>query len=299
MLFSDTHFSLASEPEDKVWWPFLVSKMPTKISKAYLATWDKRASSAYKNMLRDAKNLGPYDLIISLGDNIHGTNERGMVNKKARFTWNIFCQHLENSFSLVPKKFVWGGHDVGFFNRFVKILSQFKLGWLLGAQNKSGMTKEAFKLARETMGPPWQSFILERFTFLLLNSEVIRASFDAPDLETKDFATRMIDEQFQFISDNLKPADKAIIVIHDPNVIRHLRNVIGSNAKKVALTLAGHFHLPLIGKIFGLQPFLRKLNFKVVPSPLGLELPFGCIKSRYRFCTLEISGGIFNFNYHK
>lgn len=299
LLFSDVHFATASEPEDKAWWPFLVSRMPNPLKRKYLASWDKKVSSCYDGMLYGAKKSGQYDLIISLGDNIHGTNEQGMMNRKARFTWDAFYQRLEDAFPLAPKKFVWGGHDVGFLNRFVKTLSRLKFGWLVGAKNKSCMRKEMFELAREVIGPPWESFIFEGFTFLLLNSEVIRVPNDAPDPESRDFGTNLAIQQFQFLSCNLEAAEKVILIIHDPNVIKCLGGVIKPHIKKIVLTLAGHFHLSIIGNIFGIQPFLRELNFKIVPSPLGLELPFGCIQSRYRFCTLEISSGEFNFSYHK
>lgn len=294
LLFADVHFSVNSEPEDERWFPPQVARMSSQRAKEFLSRWDEKVAEAYKRFLARAREFGPYDLIVSLGDNTPGDNERGMLTEKARKQWDMFRQKLEESFLSVGKKFVWGDHDVGYLYKPSRGFPR------IGLEKDLGMTKGSFEIAQKMLGPPWQMLHLGGFTFLLLNSSIIRTSRESPNLEIRDFFSKLVEEQNQFICQNLERTDKAILAIHDVRQLQYLRNVLAPylQGQKIVLTLGGHFHLRLLGKIYAMKPFLRRLNLKIVPSSLGSMVLYGVL-GKGGFCILELPDqNKHKLNYH-
>jgi len=289
LLISDVHFSYESMESEQMWFPPHVTRMSTSAkARKYLAYWDRVVDQGYRKMLCRAQKQGPFDLVISLGDNTPGTNERGLLTEKAQQRWGIFLSLLRDSFPNTPMRFVWGGHEVGYLHHRPWFLPRFfsPERLMTGVAKKDGLTRESFQVVRTLVGPPWQEIKIAGVNIFLLNSEILHASRKSGTQGTRAFAEDQERQQADFLATRMAQTETAIIAVHDATQLKHLSHLIP--VEKVELTLAGHFHLPSLGELYSLLPQMWGWNLKVVPSPTGWMFPWGVIPSRNKFCVLRI-----------
>ena len=191
LLITDVHYSERSEEQEERWFPAKIKKMPKKKIDDYLKYWDGLTQRAFRKLLKKTKSQGPFDFLIDLGDGTAGTNQRGLVTKKAREERQKYDQLIARAFSGIRKYSLYGNHDIGYSD----ILIQEKVD--------GRMSRESFDVAEKLIGPPWFSKTIEGFTLLFLNSEIIRSSTekDNPDQE---FFIQKAKEQEKFIQECLK-----------------------------------------------------------------------------------------------
>jgi len=242
--------------------------------------------------------LGPFNYLLDLGDATYGSYNQGLVTEEAIQERLAYNQLIKDNFSDrgLKKKFLWGNHDTGFQDKLTKI---FNLGYW-----SKGMSKESFLKAEELIGPPWGAFEAEGFTFLLLNSEIIRAStlIESIGQRERPFFLRKKKEQEEFIKNTLKKRqeNRIILTIHDPRQLKVIWPIIKPYHRNVCLTLAGHFHLNFSGRVFRKFHMYRKLNLEVIPSlwPFGGSVAQKIFEESGGFAVLEISDGSFNLESH-
>ena len=291
LLITDVHYSERSEEQEERWFPAKIKKMPKKKIDDYLKYWDGLTQRAFRKLLKKTKSQGPFDFLIDLGDGTAGTNQRGLVTKKAREERQKYDQLIARAFSGIRKYSLYGNHDIGYSD----ILIQEKVD--------GRMSRESFDVAEKLIGPPWFSKTIEGFTLLFLNSEIIRSSTekDNPDQE---FFIQKAKEQEKFIQECLKnTSDKIILLIHDPIQLKELEEILEPYKKNIVLILAAHFHMPILWRIYRLHrtmKVIRSFNVKIVPAPWGgIGLPQKIIIGRGGFATLELSNGQFSLKNHK
>lgn len=237
LTFTDAHFSVDTKIEEARWWPPAERILPEKIANKYLQRIDSLTQECFYEMLSQASKLKPFDCIIGFGDGTPGTNQRGIITDKAMKERLRYREIIDEFFPKTEKRFLWGNHDTGFYSKSTSI---FSLGSQIGY-----MDKKSYNLAEKIIGPPWGSFRLDNFVFLLLNSEIIRASRrKKPVLPDRSFFNGQEKEQERFVEDVLNSStDQVILAIHNPSKLKFLSSVLEKHKDRICLTLAGHYHI--------------------------------------------------------
>lgn len=289
LVFADAHLSQGSKPEDQRWFPPRVAKMDTDQQRKYLRYWDDLTLMAYNKLLQEVRKQGHCQDIISLGDNTAGSHEQGMVSESAQSQFHAFTRMLQDNFPRVPRYFVWGGHDMGYWTRST----------LIGSRT-GGPSMKSFCAARTLLGSPWQCLKIGGYTLIILNSEIIKASRLTRDPLLGLYFSQHLQAQEAFLRQKLEQASGLVILaIHDFKAMRSLWPFIKPHKKKVVLTLTGHLHLKSLGALYRFfAPLTRALNARLVPSPWGIAIPWRAV-GRGGFCTLKLSESGFDLKYHR
>jgi hypothetical protein len=271
-----------------------------KVFKAFFEKWEGLAGEYFREMINKIYELklGPFSYFLGLGDTTDGSYNQGLITDEARQERLAYNQLINNSFSDngLEKKFLWGNHDTGFQDKLTKI---FNLGYW-----SKGMSKESFQEAERLIGPAWDTFEVEGFIFLLLNSEIIRSSvliesidpsercfFMERKREQEDFVRRVLEENQN------QGKKKIILAIHDSSQLKHIWFLLEPYHQEICLTLAGHFHLSSSERFFQrFYSIYRKVNLRIITSlwPFGGDFIGRIIKEPGGFAVLELSDSSFN-----
>ncbi|MDP3244211.1 MAG: hypothetical protein Q8M83_00965 [bacterium] len=274
---TDMHRSYSSRPEQQRWWPKHIANWPLERQMAYLNYWDKLTTKAFDLLLDQAKARGPYDFLLSLGDNTSGDDESGLLTPEAQGQFQNTQSILRDNFSGSKMLFAQGGHDCG-YNR---------------ARNLETVS-QGFKKANELLGPSWQSVKIGEFTLIILNSEKLLAVARYPE----PIRRNLMMGQINFLASELQQTNGNIIMaIHNPAALNLLGSTLKYNCQKIVLTLAGHLHLKFFNYPFYLVPLYRYIRTRIVPSPWGLATPWGAIGTG-GFCVLVLKDNHFRLQYH-
>lgn len=292
LVFSDVHFSVNTKIEEARWYPPAERILPERIALKYLRRIDGQTQKCFYEMLSRASRLKLFDYIIDLGDGTPGTNQRGIITLKAVKERLLYQKIISEFFPETKRKFLWGNHDTGFYSKSTAILSfNSQIGY---------MDKKNYDLAEKFIGSPWQSFELGNFVFLLLNSEIIRASRASvsPD---RSFFKEQEQKQEKFIEDVLSNGSgKIILAIHDPSKLKFILPILENYKDRICLTLAGHYHALSQEQIRRRFPWGEKINFtKIIPNTWGGILEkHKLFNGKGGFAILELSDGSIKLKYH-
>jgi hypothetical protein len=296
LVFSDVHFSMDTKIEEARWWPPAERILPEKIALKYLRRIDGQTQKCFYEMLKQASALASglklFDHIIELGDGTPGTNQRGIITQKAAKERLLYQRIISEFFPKTKRKSLWGNHDTGFYSKNTAILSlNSQIGY---------MDKKSYDSAKRLIGPPWQSFELGNFVFLLLNSEIIRASRSSvsPD---RSFFKEQESKQEKFIENVLSNGSKKIILaIHDPSKLEFILPILENYQDRICLTLAGHYHTLSQEQIRRIFPWGERINFtKIIPNTWGGILEkHKLFNGKGGFAILELSDDSINIEYH-
>jgi len=296
LVFSDVHYSMDTRIEEARWWPPAERILPEKIALKYLQRIDGQTQKCFYAMLKQASSLASgsklFDCILELGDGTPGTNQRGIITQKAVEERLFYKKVIDNVFPGTKKKFLWGNHDTGFYSKSTAIISlNSQIGY---------MSKKSYDSAKKFIGSPWQSFKLGNFVFLLLNSEIIRASRSAVSPDRSFFKQQEL-KQEEFIKDVLNNcSEKIILAIHDPSKLEFLLPILKNHKDRICLTLAGHYHALSQEQIRSKFPWGEKINFtKIIPNTWGGILErHKLFNGKGGFAILELSGDSINLELH-
>ncbi len=294
IVFSDLHFFRGTDLKEKQGLLTLKERIALKILNFIWPDKESLCQEYFWKMLDKASELEPFDYLLDLGDAIFGSNNQGLITEQDCQKRKIYNQMIDDGFPGVSKKFLSGNHDVG---------SQYWLSKIFNPDyQKEGLSKESFLKAKELIGPPWDTFEVEDFTFLLLNSEIIRAS-NRKNSHDRHFFIEKAEQQEEFIEDTLKDASSQVILaIHNPLPLKYVWSLLKPYHQRIRLTLAGHFHYHFPGELlWKLSPMYRSLNLKVISPPWPWK---GNIHRRTprkggSFTTLELSGCSLKPNHHR
>jgi len=289
LIFSDAHFFRGADLKEKQGPLTLKERIALKI---VLSLWPDRESLCqeyFQKMLDRVSELEPFSCLLDLGDATFGSNNQGLVTEQACRERETYNQMIEDNFPEVSKKFLWGNHDVGFRSRLSRIFDP--------DYQKEGLNKKSFLKSKDLIGPPWDTFEVGCFTFLLLNSEIIQAS-NQEDSHDRSFFIKRAREQEKFIEDTLKNSSNQIILaIHDPSPLRCVWFLLKPYHQRICLTLAGHHHTSFSGKLLQASSSIyRTLNLKIIPSPWPCAEKIS--KEGGGFATLELSDNSPQLEYH-
>lgn len=236
-------------------------------------SWNKTAENAFNRMLEKIETSRLFDsikIVVDMGDGIvdisYGSFSVGLGNDKAMNLWLEYNKRVVEAFEKRGIKVysLVGNHDLGYQSFIGKIIR-------LGNWGK-GLTRKSFERGREVIGKgeTWKKFEHKGCTFVLLDSEVIRALRTLSSIlpEERNYFGEQVEEQKVFLEESLKKATgKVILVIHDPWMLKFLWPVICPYQDKIQLTLAGHLHSATSGRVLRFKSIFRKLSLKVIPAP--------------------------------
>ena len=270
LIFGDIHYSKNSLPEEKRWYPELVSFLEffsEHWARKFLHFCDNYSQRHFKHFIEYLKNRNDeYDIAICLGDMTSGAMESGLITEKARQEAIELKEKLKSAIKS-PLYFVFGNHDLGYFA---------PIGY-----KKGGVSIESLHLASRIYGAkPFYSFKTDNRKFIVLSDALMaRNKGNGEMLSLKN-------KQFDFLKQELASGTESFILIHSPFALynKELQKIIRENYEKIKGIVCGHAHSSLIKYFAGpFFPFFRKLFF--VPSVIGF---FGFLSFTRGFTELTL-----------
>ena len=263
LVIADPHYSTDSGLGDQKWDP-----NKKDLAQEFLDKWDIATQNGLRSALEAAKGYGPFDLVLSLGDNTPGHNERGIHTARAVEEYEKFRSVISEFFPEVPFKTALGNHELG-YNYDTGAASRLLLrafNWM--PVPGAGINSSSLYICEDYVGPDFQVIPFGDWRILVVNTEIIResksgrheSSFQA-ELEGQ------VLRQYSRILDVIYRADpgKLILAGHDPKVLaKEVYPLFKHYGRKPALTLAGHVHFRTMGLWH--QIWRPGLKLHVVPS---------------------------------
>lgn len=268
LIFGDIHYSKDSLPEEKRWYPELVSFLEffsERLARKFLAFCDSYANRHFEDFLKYMEG-GEYDAAICLGDMTSGAMESGLITEKARQEAIELKEKLRNVIKS-PLYFVFGNHDLGYFA---------PIGY-----KKGGASIESLNLASRIYGAkPFYSFDIDNRKFIVLSDALMARNKGNGEMQI------LKNKQFDFLKKELVASAEAFIIVHSQFALynKEFQKIIRENYGKIRGIVCGHAHSSLIKYFAGpFFPFFRKLVF--VPSVIGF---FGFMSFTRGFSELTL-----------
>jgi calcineurin-like phosphoesterase family protein len=270
LFISDPHYSINSRKYEEKWFPTICNFLE-KIRwhsgvKKFLRFWDDITRHAFERILKKARDMEPYDLVIGLGDYTPGANEEGMLTEKTHIQYHVFKRRLNKIRCL--KKLVWGDHDVGY-----KFNVSKNVGIKIGTE-KGGISAKSVRIATELIGLPFGHFSVGKVNFIFISTNFIR-NVDENSHET---LRKLKFDQKNFLAKKLDGQEgKAFLLLHDPTALTKdtlIRKIIDSHREKIVAIIHGHLHAEFFRFIAKFSPTYGRLCKEyetiLVPASWGM-----------------------------
>lgn len=297
LIFSDLHHSPSHL--DEVKWLLIRVKRLQRMFKFFgLEKWLAKTISDYWREKRDnyvhqalaeiAEN-GPFDLVISLGDQTHDSGSRGLVSERtkdaARQIKKIIKKLLgkKGEPPTVPAKElenerlveVPGNHDTGWSDAT-------NLAFITGDWVAGGPSLESLKTFEEIHGPLCGFKKIHGYLFIWLNSECFLIK---PSSRVTSEQRTLLEEQkkiqLEFLNKTLAKNDEPVfLLLHDSGALlcSELRAAlkVSRESKRLVATLCGHIHARWLYRLYLLFAnwqlwwWARKHRVQIIPSIWGV-----------------------------
>lgn len=281
LIFGDIHYSKNSLPEEKRWYPELVSFLEffsERLARKFLRFCDNYSQRHFKNFIEYLKNINDeYDVAICLGDMTSGAMESGLITEKARQEAIELKEKLKSVIKS-PLHFVFGNHDLGYFA---------PIGY-----KKGGASIESLRLASRIYGAkPFYSFEIHDRKFIILGDALMARNKGNGEMK------KLKEEQFEFLKKELESDEEFFIFIHSPFALynKEFQKIIRKNYGKIKGIVCGHAHSSLIKHFVAPAfPFSKKLV--IIPSVIGF---FGFMGFTRGFTELTLSNPSYKWEHKK
>ena len=187
LIFGDIHYSKNSLPEEKRWYPELVSFLEffsERWARRFLRFCDNYSQHHFKHFIEYLENINDeYDAVICLGDMTPGAMESGLITEKARQEAVELKEKLKSVIKS-PLYFVFGNHDLGYFA---------PIGY-----KKGGASIESLHLASRIYGAkPFYSFKTDNGKFIVLSDALMARNKGNGEMK------KLKEQQFEFLKKEL------------------------------------------------------------------------------------------------
>ncbi len=264
LVFSDPHWSLNSAINEKRWWPHRRG-----LNEISLKCWDWITRLDFEAVMLTAKKFGPYDQVLSLGDNVPGVGERGLCNNRAVREYRDFMRVVGHYFPGVPFTSAVGNHEAG-YNHAVGLKRLLLRLVRMSPVEGAGINRLAIANCRNNVGENLQVIELDRWRIAVINTEIIRALHRGHSaLELHKELIELAETQFSGLREVLKEAEPGSVILagHDPAAfVKWVYPGVRKYANRIALTLTGHVHVRALEKVYRLHYPAKTMNLRVVPS---------------------------------
>lgn len=243
-LFSDAHMYESQDPLHKE-----LAGKNTK-GERLIANAIKEGEKRFILTLDEAEGIGDIDFIGFGGDMVTGYGERGLIGPDSQEHIQKFEDLLRSRFIGLPRKFMAGGHEVGY------ILP-------LSTDPEGGLSEKSILVFEDNFNELFYTFSVGRYKFVVISS----------DLELLKKGTKSLMRrkslQEEFYRDEIaytNPDQKIVLMLHDPDALAPMFPFLKDNLGKIVKTFSGHQHAKWTNKIY---PWLCRLaSSRVLAFPL-------------------------------
>jgi predicted MPP superfamily phosphohydrolase len=222
-LFSDAHMYASQDTAPK----------PNSMGERIASSDHKTTEDSFVANLKAAKQIKDIDLLFFGGDMVTGYGEHGLVGSDSDQHVKEFKAVVKKYFKRLPKKFMAGGHEIG----YILPLSTDPLG------GPSAKSINAFQRHFDDLF----------YSFNLLNYKVVVLSSDLELLpsDSSEELKLLQDIQRSFCAKELNHTDQPIILmIHDPDALATLWPILKDHTHIIAKTFCGHQHAKWVNKLY-------------------------------------------------
>ncbi|MDD3486775.1 MAG: hypothetical protein PHF35_00115 [Candidatus Moranbacteria bacterium] len=192
--------------------------------------WKKLNKQNFRLALNNAKQNGPFNEFIFLGDLVECVhNEKGMVT----------LTDLEEISIL--KKFVINALGLRFSGDDHYIPGDHELGYVLplSLDPDGGMTGESITNFQNILGPMFDAWNIGNFIFITISSSLFTQFEWRNDVEIAELRQKQVKFLVEKLS-KLPPEKKVFLFLHDPDAIEHINALPG--ASRITQIFCGHLH---------------------------------------------------------
>ncbi len=207
--------------------------------------------------LEETRKVGGIDLLFFGGDSVTGYGERGLIGPDSLDHINKFKKLMEEYFAGLPKKYMAGGHELGY------ILP-------LSTDPEGGLSEKSIQVFEENFNELYYSFTEGRYKFVVLSSDLELFSNGTEAL------MKMRKLQQEFYQDEVaytEQGQKVVLMLHDPDALVPMFPFLKGNLGKIERTFSGHQHAQWVNKIY---PVLCQLA-----SSRLLEIPLKQVFNKF------------------
>ncbi len=243
-LFSDAHMYESQDPLHKE-----LAGKNTK-GERIIANAIKEGEKRFVLALEEAERIGEVDLLGFGGDMVTGYGERGLIGPDSQEHINQFKDSLRSRFTGIPRRFLAGGHEVGY------ILP-------LSTDPEGGISEKSIQVFEDNFNELFYTFSLGGYKFVAISSdlELLKSGTDS--------LMRRKRLQEEFYMDEIayaEPDQKIVLMLHDPDALAPMFPFLKEHLDKIAKTFSGHQHAKWTNKIY---PWLCKLaSSRILAFPL-------------------------------
>ena len=244
VLISDAHLYESSDP--------LHRDLAGKQSKGERLIARSMAENEKKFVLtlETAERLGSTDYLFFGGDMVTGYGERGLTGPDSQTNINKFKSTLEGYFLGTPRKYMAGGHELG----YVAALS---------TDPEGGITEKSIEIFEGNFNELFYTFSDGSYKFVVLSSDLAMANGPTEKIQ------KIKEQQEEFVKDEMeytKQGQKIVLMLHDPDALVPLSPLLDGNLDKISKTFAGHQHSQIMNDLY---PYLCKTaSSRILSEPL-------------------------------
>jgi hypothetical protein len=242
-LFSDAHMYESNDPMHKS----LDGK--NTVGEKIIANAIKDGEKRFSLVLEETERIGNVDFLFCGGDMVTGYGERGLVGPESPEHISKFKQVLDEHFKELPKKYMAGGHEIGY------ILP-------LSTDPEGGPSEKSIQVFEKNFNQLFYTFSEGRYKFVVLSSDLELLKNGTEELMKKK---KLQDEFYKDEITYTDPEKKIVLMLHDPDALVPMFSFLGKNLDKIEKTFSGHQHAQWVNKIYP--------NLCSMASSRVLELP--------------------------
>ena len=246
VLISDSHMYESQDPLHKD-----LAGKNTKGEKM-IAKSMKENEGKFILSLEEASKINDVDFLFFGGDSVTGYGERGLIGPDSLDHINKFKSLLEKYFAGLPKKYMAGGHEVGY------ILP-------LSTDSEGGLSEKSIQVFEQNFNELYYSFTEGRYKFVVLSSDLELFGKGTDELMKMK---RLQQEFYKDEIDYTEQGQKVVIMIHDPDAIVPMFPFLKNHLGKIERTFSGHQHAQWVNTIYPKLCHLASSN--LLESPLKM-----------------------------
>jgi hypothetical protein len=242
-LFSDAHMYESQDPLHKN----LEGK--NTAGEKIIANSIKEGEKRFILTLEEAEKIGDVDFVFCGGDMVTGYGERGLIGPDSPEHISKFKQVLDEHFRESPKRYMAGGHEVGY------VLP-------LSTDPEGGPSEKSIQVFEENFNQLFYTFSEGQYKFVVLSSdlELLKGGTDKL-MKQKELQAEFYKDEITYAH----PDQRIVLMLHDPDALAPMFSFLGKNLDKIEKTFSGHQHAQWVNKIYP--------NLCSVASSRLLELP--------------------------